>query len=369
MNKIYQKDLQAFFDFYEQAHICPYYFCEKAKINQIITDYVNKTQIENDLDFVYFFRYMLKRLVGQLDSHSVIRTRNEYENLPLQVTQHNSLFAITATSKQYASYLHKTVTKINGVDLKQLAKESENAISYSTNGYLQLETSRFLSHYDPLRTLPSINSEATQIVYTFSDGDELEVKIGEPGFTNPAEPTNYQLDLDNHHISLHYTTCKEDYPSQMQETVDSVQGLIPHHDIECFTLDLRGNMGGNDRIIQPLINYLKTEPSLKKQVLVDRAVQSAALFVLNDMTRLGARVLGTEIGSSLNHIGNNQRLELPSGRFLAIVATRYFYLDEQDNFVTIRTQEDFKALDKKYIKPRYLRLDGTIPHQNSKNLL
>lgn len=369
MNKIYQQDLEAFFDFYEQTHICPYYFYSKPEIRQIITDYTNKTPVQNDLDFVYFFRYMLKHLVGPLDSHSMIRTRNEYERLPLQITSHNSLFTVTATSEQYTNYLNKIVTKINNIDLNRLVQESKNVISYSTNGYLELETNRLLSHYDPLRTLPSIDSETTQILYTFSDGNELKITIGESGFIDQAEPPNYQLDLDNHHLLLHYSACQEDYPGQMQETIEQIKDLIPRHNVNCFILDLRGNMGGDDRIIRPLIDYLKTQPSLEKQVFVDRAVQSAALFALNDMIKLGAKVFGTATGSSLNHIGNNRCLELPSGRFLTIVATRYFYLDEQDNFVTVRTPEDFKNLDPKYITPKYIHLDGTIPHQNSENLL
>lgn len=369
MNKIYQQDLETFFDFYEQAHICPYYFCSKPKIHQIITDYINKTPIKNDLDFVYFFRYMLKHLVGPLDSHSMIRTRNEYEKLPLQITSYNSLFAVTATSEQCTNCLDKVVTKINSIDLNRLAQESKNVINYSTNGYLELETDRFLSHYDPLRTLPSIDSETTQILYTFSDGDELKVTISEPGFIDQTRPTNYQLDLDNHHLSLRYSACQEEYPNQMQEVVEQIKDLIPRHNVNLFTLDLRGNLGGDDRIVQPLIDYLETQPNLEKQVFVDRAVQSAALFALNDMIKLDAKVFGTAIGSSLNHIGNNRRLELPSSRFLTIVATRYFYLDEQDNFVTIRTPEDFKNLNKEYITPKYIHLDGTIPHQNSENLL
>lgn len=362
MNQIHQQDLEAFFNLYEQAHICPYYFRGKPEVRQIITNCINKTPVENDLDFVYLFRYMLKRLIGQLDSHSMIRTRNEYERLPLQITSHNSLFTVTATGEQYTNFLNKVVTKINGINLEQLAKESENVISYSTDGYLELEASRFLSHYDPLRTLPSIDSETTQIVYTFSDGNELKVEIDEPGFIDQAKPANYQLDLDNGHLLLHYTACQEEYPNQMQEVVEQIRNLIPHHNVNLFTLDLRGNMGGDDRIIQPLVDCLKTQPLLKKQVFVDRAVQSAALFALNDMTKLGAKVFDTAIGSSLNHIGNNRRLELPSGRFLTIVATRYFYLDEQNNFVTIRTPEDFKNLDKKYITPKYIHLDGIIPH-------
>lgn len=51
----------------------------------------------------------------------------------------------------------------------------------------------------------------------------------------------------------------------MQEVVEQIRNLIPHHNVNLFTLDLRGNMGGDDRIIQPLIDCLKTQPLLKNK--------------------------------------------------------------------------------------------------------
>jgi len=358
MRKIYQRDLETFLRFYEQTSICPYYFCEKEEINKAITEYINKHEIASDPSFVYFFRYMLKRLVGELDSHSMIRTRHEYERLPLKIVPSNSGFVVKATNEKYANYLDKTVTKINDIPLEKLASEAENAISYSVNGYLELETNRFLSHCDPLRTLPSIDDNAQWIVYTFSDGEEVKVRVGGMGFAEPSKPNNYDIEVNEQHLLLYYASCREDHPKQMYETVDKIKGIISEQGITCFTLDLRGNTGGNDRIIRPLVDLLKSCPSLRKQVFVDHAVQSAALFALNDMKNLGAEVFGTGIGSSMNHIGNNCRFELPSGRFLTIVATRYFYIDESGNFVTVRTQEEFRKLDKKYVAPRYVRIES-----------
>lgn len=358
MNGTYTKDLKAFLDFYEQVNVCPYYFCDKSRITALIDDYAQRHHVTNDLDFVYFFRFMLKRLVGELDSHSSIRTRNEYEKLPLKINYSGSKLLVEATAKKYAVYNGKVVTKINNVSSERLIKEAEDAISYSTDGYRHLETSRFLSHYDPLRTLPSIESGASYIKYTFSDDSQLEVLVGEDGFVEPSTPKNFEIKVQGHNLWLHYHACKEEYQGQMLETVQTIKNLMSKtvHGIKpnkfvCFVLDLRGNVGGDDRVIRPLIDYLQARPDLEKQVFVDRAVQSAALFALNDMIKIGAQVFGTEIGSSMNHFGNNQRLELPSGRFLAISATRYFYLDENHELMTIRTQEDFANLDKKYVVP------------------
>ncbi len=365
MEEVYRKDFEAFLEFYEQTSVCPYYFYEKEKLNKLAEDYIGKNQIANDLDFIYFFRYMLKRLVGELDSHSMIRTRDEYERLPIKIDMDDSKFIVNATSEKFRGYLGKAVVKINGAELKKLSSEAENAISYSTEGYRKLETSRFFSHYDPLRALPSISSEAKRIVYVFADGEEVEIKVGEAGFIEPTK-LNYETKVVGKHVLLRYTACAESYPGQMHETVNKIKDIILKQNITGLTLDLRGNVGGNDQIIRPLIEFLAACPDLEKQVLVDRAVQSAALFALNDMKKLGAKILGTEIGSSMNHIGNNCRFELPSGKFLTIVATRYFYINEGGDFVTIRTQEEFRRLDKKYVAPKYIQLDGAIPDKMDK---
>lgn len=87
------------------------------------------------------------------------------------------------------------------------------------------------------------------------------------------------------------------------------------------------------------------------------------------MTKLDAKVISTAISFNPNRIRNNRHLELPSDHFLTIIATRCFNLDEQNNFVTIHTPKDFKNLGKKYITPKNIHPDDTIPHRNPKNLL
>lgn len=360
MEDIYRKDLEAFFGFYEQVNICPYYFCSKPEIIKFAKEYIREHYIANDLDFVYFFRQMLKILVGELDSHSCIRTRDEYKKLPLGINYDGARFTVDTMSERYEKYHGKTVNRINNVKVEQLAKEAEKAISYSTNGYRYLETSRMLSYYDPLRTLPSIESDTDCISYAFSDGEKLEVQIGETGFIKPEMPKNFEIETKDGCLWLRYRACREEYAGQALEVTREIEKIISGQEIESFALDLRNNMGGDDRVIWPLIDYLKTQPELEKRVYVNRAVQSAALFALNEMVKLGTQVLGTEIGSSMNHFGNNRRLELPSGRFLTITATRYFYLDENDNYVTVRTREEFGKLDKKYIRPKYIELERKL---------
>ncbi len=85
MNEIYQTDLASFLEFYESNHICPYYFCSKNKLEDFIEAHLVKNLVQSDNDFLYFFRCMLKKLVGSLDSHTIIRTRDEYEHWPLKL--------------------------------------------------------------------------------------------------------------------------------------------------------------------------------------------------------------------------------------------------------------------------------------------
>lgn len=355
MDELYQKDLASFLEFYEKNHICPYYFCSKAEIDEYIKDYLARNEIECDNDFVYFFRSMLKKLVGNLDSHTIIRTRDEYDRWPLklEVSVNAEKVRVTATSGERQEFLGREVVKINGIEMEKLIEESKQAISYSTEGWRKAETGRFLSSKPALRSLPSIESNAETIVYTFADGEELKIDSSEE--YQETKTDNYSFDIRGDLLMFHYTACREDYVGQMQDMVQKLQNLVLENKIKRFMLDLSGNIGGNDLIIQPLIDWLRTT-DLVNQVRVNRYTQSAGLFALNDMHNLGAKVVGEEIGSSMNHVGNNLRHELPSGKFLTIIATRYFYLDKDNNYQVVRTRDDFHKLSESQIQPKYIEL-------------
>ena len=347
MNELYKNDLNSFLEFYEANHICPYYFCAKDEIKKFIKTYFAQNLIKCDDDFVYFFRSMLKKLVGDLDSHTIIRTRNEYDHWPLklEVDIKSEKVFVTAANKNLRNYVGREVAKINGVEVGDLLKEAERAISYSTNGWYKAESGRFLSSKSALRSLPSIRSDIDKVIYAFADGETLEAS---DEAYQQTKPQNYSFKIDNNSLVLYFTACSEDYPNQVHNVVEQLQEKVLENNIEKFVLDLSGNMGGNDLIIKPLIEWLNSA-KLEKYVKVDRYVQSAGLFAINDMCKIGAKVIGSEIGSGMNHIGNNLRHELPSGRFLTIVATRYFYLDDDNNYCVTRTREEFQKLDSRYV--------------------
>lgn len=352
MNEIYQTDLASFLEFYESNHICPYYFCSKNELEDFIEAYLVKNLVQSDNDFLYFFRCMLKKLVGSLDSHTIIRTRDEYEHWPLklEVAKSSEQVFVTAASEKYQKYIGREVVRINDAGIKDLLAESAQAISYSTDGWRKAETGRFLSSRPALRSLPSIKSDTNKITYYFMNNEKLEVDDGE---YLQAKPKNFDFEINNDSLILHFTACSEEYPGQMRDAVQMLRKIVLGGMFKTFILDLSGNMGGNDQIIKPLVEWLKGV-NLEKYVKVDRYVQSASLFALNDMCKIGARIIGKEIGSSMNHVGNNLRHELPSGRFLTIVATRYFYLDNHNDYHTVRTNKEFEELSPSYICPKSL---------------
>ncbi|MDE3245843.1 MAG: hypothetical protein KGN80_07115, partial [Acidobacteriota bacterium] len=88
--------------------------------------------------------------------------------------------------------------------------------------------------------------------------------------------------------------------------------------LERFVVDLRGNTGGSEALVERLVSALQKEPRLKSgnlQVLTDGSVFSAAAVAawrLRD--EAGAMLVGEACGASVNHIGSVEEVRLPSGR-------------------------------------------------------
>lgn len=351
---LYQKDLKSFLQFYENNHICPYFFYSKLNCQKYIENYLQNYDITNDYEFIYFLRRLIKTLVGELDSHTMVRTRYEYQPLPLQLTVERDKVVVNNTTNEYKKYKSKRVIAINYVDVDKLLIEAANAISFSTENYRRFITGHFLSCLDPLLTLPSMRN-AKRILYQFDDGTSTTIANPKNSLVIFPRRENYSLKLEADSLTLVYSSSSD--PDKMRQTVREINRFFDSQPINEFILDLRGNQGGNSEIINPLIDSLNTKQNIKKTIIVDRAVQSAGLFAIQKMKKLGASIKGEEIGSSMNHFGNNQRLELPSSRFLAIVATRYFYLNDSEEFCTVRNREKFSRLNKKYLQPYLLKLD------------
>ena len=101
-------------------------------------------------------------------------------------------------------------------------------------------------------------------------------------------------------------------------TTTSFRGLLGAR-LDRLVVDLRGNTGGSEILVDRLVSTLQKEPRLRVAgnllVLTDGAVFSAAAVAAWRLRYdAGALLVGEACGASANHIGAVDDIRLPSGR-------------------------------------------------------
>lgn len=109
-----------------------------------------------------------------------------------------------------------------------------------------------------------------------------------------------------------------------------IKEIFKNNSIDCYILDIRGNIGGNSELIHPLLEFLKKN-NLQGVTLTDNRVFSSGTFALYYIKKI---LNTTSIGQPLGQ--ENARFGQSSGRI--ILGNNFFirytekYFDFQDVF-------------------------------------
>lgn len=71
----YIEDLKFMIKKYEENFVAPCYYFSKEQLNNYIEEYLNNNVINNDLEFLYFLKCIIKKLNGVLDEHTVVKCK------------------------------------------------------------------------------------------------------------------------------------------------------------------------------------------------------------------------------------------------------------------------------------------------------
>lgn len=148
-----------------------------------------------------------------------------------------------------------------------------------------------------------------------------------------------------------YRLCIEmdEYP--VEKMVSEIREIVENNDVRNFILDIRGNLGGKSRIIEPLIVYLKNT-NLNIVTLVDSLVFSSGAFVVRNMQDLGSIFIGEGIGTTLNHFGDCYDFFLPQTNTKIRYSTKYFDLSWKNN-VSVTTKKEVEKIFQQKVEPVY----------------
>lgn len=343
MLKKYEDDLEFYIKTLEEHQVDTYHTVSKDELLKIVEEYKSTHEIETDYEFIYFLKYITKKLNGLHDEHTNIRLEN-YSYLPLDVRFiDNDLYI---TNCQDEKFKFQKIIGINGVDMNTIINELEKVISYNTNSWLLSFLEDHLKGTESILFLPCMKGK-NEIVYNTTIGDlSFENKIyTKKDLKFLEEKENYQIDVDNEIVIFTYNVCRELEENEMKNAVEKLKEIVEKNNINKFVLDLRKNKGGNSRIIKPLIEYLDNS-DLELYTLIDRRVFSSGRLATADMQKIGSVIIGEEIGDAFHCYGDTYVFELPNTNIKCNCTWKYIFIDN-GYYNQILKKEDLEKLTEK----------------------
>lgn len=350
INNIFQKDLDYFLEKLEEKHICMYYKITKSELFEYIKSYLNIHEIMNELEFGNLLKIIIKQLG---DSHTRIVIPDEGQ-LPIKLNFIGNKLYVGKSEKE--KYNNQEIISINNISVEKIIGELEKYTCYETKGWLDHRIEIDLTNTKRiLGFLPS--KEIIKVEYYLDNQESILFDINQRyDISFLKENNNFTLYKKGKSLVFVYKSCIEPEPNLMNSKVNEIKNILEMDKIEKIIIDLRGNLGGSSRIINPLIDFLKTA-NLKVIVLVDHSCFSSTLFAINQLKQIGSIFIGEEIGSPINHFGELENFVLPNTKIKIYFSTKYFYIDNNQFLTQVITQKDFLSLESEKIKPNYFYPD------------
>lgn len=338
----------------ESFHLNFYLNHSKDELYDYINQFLTHNNVNNDYDFYYLMKCIIKYMSGFSDSHTMVR-KNDNTWFPIRFKVLNNNVYINRCFDE--KKLKKIIKKINGVDINVIINEIANCTSYGTNGWLLSNIEGKLCSKNDILSLPCMNSKDSKIVYELENDEKISFDINEKYELETIYPKKEieQYNVIDDMLVFKYPSCKENY----KPDINKIEEIIIGSDIKKFILDLRSNSGGNSNIIRPLIEYLSNK-DLELFTLVDRGVFSSGRFAAIDMKRIGSKIVGEEIGTPINCFGCVSGKGITPNSNIHFNFARVYWYEDNGFMKGIYTKEELKKRDKEFFEPKYLIPDIPI---------
>lgn len=366
INSKYQKIYEDFLKNYEQLHVNPWHEIDEKELEKIANDLLQRYEVTGEYSFCYFMNYILKRLSGKSDAHTIYKP-----NAPIPMNF--KIFGEDVLVNYPSDLRGSKLVSINNVDIQQILKELDEILTYGTFGKKRIEMERALFSRCLVGGLPSLKESKELTFQILTRDNKLVTKVYEAQKDYKDEMFDYEkylfgdknatFEIKNNYLIYYHSSCQPYYKEKIKEAVASLY-QIDLADIDTIIIDLRGNTGGNSALNDDLMVFLKQ--SHKNLIcLTDYRIFSAGRFALRDIINLGATTIGEEISTPINCYGNSSKVDIDGHKFS--ISTRYFH---PFLGISIRSKEEYKKLvTPDVLKPVYFKPDIEVNEKEEDYLM
>ncbi len=321
----YKKIYDKFIEHYKKVHVNPWHEINEFELQQLYNNLINSMDINNESNFKYFIDYIIKRLSGFEDAHTMY---NSISLIPMNFRMFNSEILVN-----YPNDLKNgKVISINGISIDTIINELEEIITYGTKGKKKYELEKALFNKQVLFGIPSLR-KSTELVFEIKmpSGEKVLKRFDKHETYSQDELFDYDMYrygknatykvIDNCLIYNH-SSIQLKFKEQIEDIINSLRN-DDLTNIDTIIIDIRGNTGGNSSLNKILMDFLSENKDKKLICLTDYRVFSGGRYALRDLINLGAITIGEEIGTPINCYGNSNWIQIDNHWFS--VSECYFH--------------------------------------------
>lgn len=353
----YKNMYDAFINHYKEKCVNPWHEISEEELNKIYDGIVTTQNIDNDYSFNYLMNFVIKKLSGKSDAHTVY---DDIDCIPMNFKIFNDEVLVNFPEHLKGSKL----LAINGLDINVILKEIDNIITYGTEGKKVFETEKALFNKKLLFGLPLLrNVDILSMKFIDLEGNEFEktfVKNEKYSSDQMWDRLKYLHDnpgtyeIKDNKLIISHTSVQNRYKETIESMVEELRKL-DLESIDTIVVDIRGNTGGNSANNKSLMDFLK-DSGKRIICLTDYRVFSGGRYALLDLIKLGATTIGTEIGTPLNCYGNCDWIEYNKHYF----SSSSWYLAPNIGWSASSQEEYASEVTEEILKPVYFKPDIEI---------
>ena len=169
--------------------------------------------------------------------------------------------------------------------------------------------------------------EREVVVEALPAGDPVALRSAgaTPLYRQRSEEDFWSTVLPGGVVYLRYNRCRD--PDGFRQVAQDAFAAVDAYRDAALVVDLRGNDGGDERVIAPLLAGIETRrlgAAGRLWVLTDARTFSSATGNAWSLRQLGARLAGEPTGDGVDGWGEVERLTLPNSGIVVQYATRFW---------------------------------------------
>jgi len=291
----------------------------------------------------------ISRVVASIgDAHTSVAFPNKY--LPIKFYWFEDGIYIIRTSEAYKNLLFKKVIAIEDVSMDKILHELSEIISFENEYFFKAQSMKYMQVAEVLYGL--LISDSMDNIKITTEHNTVKVKtvnIKELKYSDselplyarrPNENLWYEYLEDKEELYIKYNYCREEGNIKISTKIVEIIDFIEKNSTYKITIDLRNNLGGDSKLLEPLLCYIKNNPRINNKenlkVIIGRETFSSGLLNAYEFKfETNCVIWGEPSGGKPNCYGEILRFVLPNSKFSVSYSTRYYKLIDDDSTMSL----------------------------------